>query len=116
MYTNRLLQNPIPLLQRSAGVATGPQGPTRLKWNDNWPARLASGMASQMAKTMQENGPQYPAGQSNRATTAGRDSRVQRLLRISSSDGPSQHRKTTLAIHTYNCRSLAGRTGLTHLN
>ncbi|VDK49616.1 unnamed protein product, partial [Anisakis simplex] len=31
------------------------------------------------------------------------------------SDRPSQHRKTTLAICTYNCRSLAGRTGLTHL-
>ncbi|VDM41050.1 unnamed protein product [Toxocara canis] len=64
---------------------------------------------------MQNHGPQYPAGQSNRPPTAGLDPRVQRLLRISGSNRPSKHGKQTLAICAYNCRSLARRTELTHL-
>ncbi len=68
-----------------------------------------------MAKTMHGHGPQYPAGRSNRSTTAERNSRAQRLLKISGSNRPSKPHITTLAICTYNCRSLAGRTELTHL-
>ncbi|VDM51464.1 unnamed protein product [Toxocara canis] len=78
-------------------VVFDPQRPTRLKRNDE-PPRLRSTRASnpeattaevkkkacppsqwdgvKIAKTVQNHGPQYPAGQSIRPPTAGRDPRV----------------------------------------
>ena len=60
------------------------------------------------------NGPQYPARQSDRTTTAERNPSDERLLRITGTKMPS--RKTVnLAVCTYNCRSLAKDNVLNHL-